>query len=68
MSSGVTGGVDKLRINPGPLKVVAERGSVGAMVEALRGRSRADRLRVWVALGGAPDDFSEAQSGSKERA
>lgn len=49
----------KLQSNPEPLKVVGRRDSVTG-IDALRGRSREDRLRAWLALGGTEDDFPEA--------
>jgi hypothetical protein len=48
----------RLQINPQPLSVVARRDNVTA-VDSIRGRSRDDRLRTWLALGGSEDDFPE---------
>ena len=49
-----------MKLNPDPLEVVQRRDNVTALA-AIRGRSREDRLRVWLALGGTEDDFPEAR-------
>jgi hypothetical protein len=46
----------KLQFNPEPLAIVEERSEVLAL-PSLRGRSREDRLRVWLALGGTVEEF-----------
>jgi hypothetical protein len=50
----------RLGINPEPLEVVERRDDVTA-IAALRGRSREDKLRTWLALGGTEADFPEAR-------
>lgn len=51
-----------LQINPDPLAVVERHDDVSA-VNWIRGRSREDRLRVWVALGGTEDEFPDPAVG-----
>lgn len=50
----------RLQINPEPLRATERRDSVTA-IGALRGRTREDKLRAWLALGGTEDDFPEAR-------
>lgn len=50
----------RLQRNPEPLAVVKRRDNVTALA-AIRGRSREDRLRVWLALGGTEDDFPDSR-------
>lgn len=50
----------RLQVNPGPLVAVDRRDDVTG-IAALRGRSREDRMRTWIALGGTEDDFPEAR-------
>lgn len=47
---------DRMNLNPEPLAIVERRDNVTAFARQPK-RSRADRRRVWVALGGDPDDF-----------
>jgi len=60
-------GVDaeRLQFNPGPLEVVERRDNVTA-VQYILGRSREDRLRVWLALGGTEADFPVAAERTPE--
>jgi hypothetical protein len=50
-----------LQVNPEPLRAAERReeASVASFAEWAATRSRDDRLRVWLALGGAVDDFPE---------
>ena len=50
----------RLDFNPGPLEAVERRDNVtgiAAVIVDLKKRTREDRLRVWVALGGKEEDF-----------
>lgn len=59
---GVPPDARPLQINPEPL-AVAERHDDVSAVNWIRGRSREDRLRVWLALGGTEADFPDPAVG-----
>lgn len=52
----------RLQFNPGELEAVERRDNVtgiAAVIDDLKKRTREDRLRVWLALGGTEDDSPE---------
>ena len=51
----------RMKLNPEPLAVVADResGALSALAEHIRATPRADRLRLWLAQGGSKEEFDE---------
>lgn len=50
---------EPMRLNPDPLGIVADddERAMAALVAWRRSATRADRLRVWLALGGTKEEF-----------